>query len=373
MWPRIIRQLQEANKELWLFLMMFAILAAFNYLVASDRMMLGFYVLPTVFSAYFYGRRHATLTALASVLLVILIVYLNPRLFTQGSPVRGIAEKWWDITIWGGTLMVTAYAMGTLYEKKEARVRDLREANKELRETHEREEALISELRESNKDLRETHGREEALISELRNANKELHDAYNGVLLILQRLISDDEYTYRHSIRVVAYADTIAEYIGFDSNQREVVKAAAMLHDIGKLKTSSELLYRAARFTASEYEEMKKHVQKGVDQVQPVGGLLRRIIPIILAHHDRFDGSGYHPTQGEQIPLEARIIAVADVYDAMTSDRPYAKAMSPLDAKEVITKGSGTDFDPAVVKAFLKAYQSGALEVDFTALDMHRP
>jgi len=71
--------------------------------------------------------------------------------------------------------------------------------------------------------------------------------------------------------------------------------------------------------------------------------------------------------------LEARIIAVADVYDAMTSDRQYAKAMSPLEAKDVITKGSGTDFDPAVVKAFLKAYQSGALEVDFTALDMRRP
>ena len=324
MWPRIIRQLQEANKELWLFLMLFAILAAFNYLVASNRMMLGFYVLPTVFSAYFYGRRHATLTALASILLVILIVYFNPRLFAGGGPVRLIAEKWWDIMVWGGTLIVIGYAMGTLYEKKEARIQELRET-------------------------------------------------YDGVLLILQRLIADDEYTYRHSIRVVAYADTIAEYIGFDSNQREVVKAAAMLHDIGKLKTSSELLYRAARFTASEYDEMKKHVQKGVDQVQPVRGLLGRVIPIILAHHDKFDGSGYHPTRGEEIPLEARIISVADVYDAMTSDRPYAKAMSPLDAKEVITKGSGTDFDPAVVRAFLKAYQSGALEVDFTALEMRRP
>jgi putative nucleotidyltransferase with HDIG domain len=324
MWPRIIRQLEEANKELWLFLMMFAILAAFNYLVASDRMLLGFYVLPTVFSAYFYGRRHATLTALASILLVILIVYLNPRLFTQGGPVRGIAEKWYDITIWGGTLMITAYAMGTLYEKKEARIRELR-------------------------------------------------DTYKGVLDILLRFIERDDYTYHHSIRVAEYAAKIAEYMGFDSKRIDDVKDASLLHDIGKREIARELLHKAADFTESEYEDMKEHVQKGVDLIRPVGGSLRRIIPIILAHHDRFDGSGYHSTQGEAIPLEARIISVADVYDAMTSDRPYAKAMSPLDAKETITKGSGTDFDPAVVKAFLKAFQGGELEIDFTALDMRRP
>ena len=91
MWPRIMRQFQDVNKELWLLLMMFSILAGLNYLVASDRMMLGFYVLPTVFSAYFFGRRHATLTALASILLVILIVYWNPRLFTEQGPVRLIS------------------------------------------------------------------------------------------------------------------------------------------------------------------------------------------------------------------------------------------------------------------------------------------
>ena len=324
MWPRIIRQLQEANKELWLFLMMFSIAAGLNYLVASDRMMLGFYVLPSVYAAYFYGRRHATLTALASVLVVILIVYSNPRLFAEQGPVRLIAEKWWDIMIWGGTLMVIAYAMGTLYEKKEARLRELRET-------------------------------------------------YHGVLLILQQLIAHDKYTQHHSIRVAAYATEIAEYMGFDKERQDDVYDAALLHDLGKMETSRELLHKAARFTESEYEEMKKHVEKGAQVIEPVRGSLRRIIPIILAHHDRFDGSGYHSTQGEQIPIEARIIAVADVYDAMTTDRPYAKAMSLLDAKETITKGSGTNFDPQVVKAFVEAFQNGELEVDFTALDMRRP
>jgi putative nucleotidyltransferase with HDIG domain len=323
MWPRIIRQLEEANKELWLFLMMFAILVALNYLVVSDRMMLGFYVLPTVLSAYFYGRRHATLTGLASVLMVILIVHFNPRVFMEHGQVRLIAEKWYDITIWGGTLMVTAYAMGTLYEKDQARIRELR-------------------------------------------------DTYKGVLDILRQFIAHDEYTEHHSFRVAAYAGVIAEYMGFDSERIDDVKDASLLHDIGKMETSRELLYKASRLTESEYTEIKQHVKKGVHFIQPVRGRLERIIPIILAHHDKFDGSGYHEKQGEEIPLEARIISVADVYDAMISDRPYAKAKSHLEAKEEITKRSGTNFDPAVVRAFLKAYQSGALEIDFPALEMRR-
>jgi putative nucleotidyltransferase with HDIG domain len=303
--------------------MMFGILAAVNYLVVSDRMMLGFYALPTVFSAYFYGRRHATLTALASILLVILIVYFNPRVFTEHGPVRLIAEKWYDVTIWGGTLMVTAYAMGTLYEKDQARIRELR-------------------------------------------------DTYKGVLDILRQFIAHDEYTEHHSFRVAAYAGVIAEYMGFDSERIDDVKDASLLHDIGKMETSRALLYKAARLTESEYTEMKLHTEKGVHVVQPVKGPLERIIPIILAHHDKFDGSGYHEKQGEEIPLEARIISVADVYDAMTRDRPYCKAKSPLEAKEEITKRSGTDFDPTVVKAFLKAFQTGALEIDFPALEMRR-
>jgi len=219
--------------------------------------------------------------------------------------------------------MITAYAMGTLYEKMQARIRELR-------------------------------------------------DAYKGVLDILRQFIAHDEYTEHHSFRVAAYAGVIAEYMGFNSERIDDVKDASLLHDIGKMETSRALLYKAARLTESEYTEIKQHVKKGVDFVNPEKGPLERIIPIILAHHDKFDGSGYHPKQGEEIPLEARIISVADVYDSMISDRPYRKAMSPLDAKETITKGSGTDFDPTVVKAFLKAYQSGALEIDFPALEMRR-
>jgi HD-GYP domain-containing protein (c-di-GMP phosphodiesterase class II) len=145
--------------------------------------------------------------------------------------------------------------------------------------------------------------------------------------------------------------------------QIEDIRDASLLHDIGKLDVSRKLLYKAAKLTQSEFEGMKEHVEKGVDLLEPVGGPLRRIIPIILSHHDRYDGSGYHPVSGEDIPLEARVIAVADVYDSLTSDRPYRKAMSTYEAKEIIVKGSGTEFDPKVVNGFLAAFLKGAMEV----------
>ncbi|MEE8325766.1 MAG: HD-GYP domain-containing protein [candidate division NC10 bacterium] len=306
-------RLTDVNKELWLVLSLFFLAGVMNFLIASHRMVLGFYVVPTLFSAYYYGRRHAVLTAFASLFTVILLVHFNPVLFSTvgtGSP----EDKWYDITIWGGVLVVTAYAMGTLYDHKQNHIRELRET-------------------------------------------------YHGVLLILRHFISKDEYTQNHSYRVSIYAAKVASYLGLNSERIEDVRAAALLHDIGKLDISREILYKAARLTQEEFEEMKRHVEKGVEMLEPVGGSLRRVLPIILSHHDRFDGSGYHPTLGNDIPLEARIIAVADVYDSLTSDRPYRKAMSPFDAKEVITKESGTEFDPQVVDAFLAAFRKGEMEV----------
>ncbi len=306
-------RLTDVNKELWLVLSLFFLAGVMNFLIASHRMVLGFYVVPTLFSAYYYGRRHAVLTAFASLFTVILLVHFNPVLFSTvgtGSP----EDKWYDITIWGGVLVVTAYAMGTLYDHKQNHIRELRET-------------------------------------------------YHGVLLILRHFISKDEYTQNHSYRVSIYAAKVASYLGLNSERIEDVRAAALLHDIGKLDISREILYKAARLTQEEFEEMKRHVEKGVEMLESVGGSLRRVLPIILSHHDRFDGSGYHPTRGNDIPLEARIIAVADVYDSLTSDRPYRKAMSPFDAKEVITKESGTEFDPQVVDAFLAAFRKGEMEV----------
>ena len=310
----VVGRLGEVNKELWLILSLLTLAAVMNYLVTANRMVLGFYTLPTLFSAYFYGRRHATLTAFASVFLVGLLAHYNQDLFAQIPEAQFVEGRWYDLTAWAGILVVTAYTMGTLHEHHEARVQELRQT-------------------------------------------------YHGLLLILRQFVSKDKYTENHSYRVSIYGAKIAAYLGLNPQQIEDIRDASLLHDIGKLDISRQLLYKAARLTNEEYEGMKKHVDKGVEMLEPIGGPLRRILPIILAHHDRFDGSGYHPVSGEKIPLEARVIAVADVYDSLTSDRPYRKAMSPFDAKEIIVKGSGTDFDPKVVNAFSEAFHKGEMEV----------
>lgn len=311
-----VRALTRVNTELWLILSLFVLAAGVNFLVSSHHMVLGFYSLPTVLSAYVFGRRHAVLTAFASVVIVGFVIYNSPQLLNEtAAPIfLMVSEKWFEIVVWGGTLVVTAYLMGTLYDKQKAQVRELRET-------------------------------------------------YNGVLLILQQFIAKDKYTQNHSYRVSVYASRIAFSYGMSNEQIEDVRAAALLHDIGKLDISRDILYKAARLTKTEFEEMQLHVEKGAKLLEPVGGSLRRVLPIVLAHHEKFDGSGYNPIQGEQIPLEARIISVADAYDAMTSDRPYRKAMSSYDAKEVIERGAGKDWDPDVVDAFLRAFRKQELEM----------
>ena len=181
--------------------------------------------------------------------------------------------------------------------------------------------------------------------------------------MLLRHFVSKDEYTEHHSYRVSVYATRIAGHLGLSQERIEDVRAAGLLHDIGKLDISRDLLHKAAQFTKEEHKGIQRHVDLGVSLFETIGGSLRRVIPIILAHHDKFDGSGYHATKGHEIPLEARIITVADVYDALVSDRPYRKVMSPFDAKDIIVKGTSTDFDPQVVDAFLLAFKFGEMEI----------
>ena len=171
----------------------------------------------------------------------------------------------------------------------------------------------------------------------------QLRQTYYGVLMILRQFISKDKYTENHSYRVSIYATKIAAYLGFRPERIEDVPCAALLHDIGKLEISRELLHKAGRLSKEEFNNVQEQVEKGAQILDPLGGSMRRIIPIILAHHDKFDGSSHCDSQGEEIPLEARVISVADVYDALTSDRPYRKGMAPFEAREIIEKRSGKD------------------------------
>ena len=124
---RLRREFEQVNKELWLILSLVVIAALLNSMVTSQRMLLGFYTLPTVASAYFFGRRHATLTAFASVLLVVYMRLQNPNLFGGATSGLMVGEDWLEVSSWGGTLMITAYLMGTLYNHKNEQVAELRE------------------------------------------------------------------------------------------------------------------------------------------------------------------------------------------------------------------------------------------------------
>ena len=306
-----LNRILEVNKELWLLLSMFAIAGALNFVLASHRVLLGFYGLPVLFSAYFYGRRHAIMTAVASILIVLAVLQVNPTVLQEHG---GLVQKWLDFVIWGGILVITAYGMGTLHEHK-ARQLD------ELRET------------------------------------------YDGVVMILCHFVSKDNYTQNHSYRVSVYATQIAQDMGAPAQLVEDIRTAALLHDIGKLEISRRVLHKSSSLNEDERAEMSQHTSRGGDLVDLAKGSLRRVVPLILAHHDKFNGLGKSLKTGEEIPLGARIIAVADVYDALTSDRPYRKAMPTFEARDYIVNRAGTDFDPEVVDAFSRAFHQGVLEV----------
>ena len=163
-----------------------------------------------------------------------------------------------------------------------------------------------------------------------------------------------DHYTGEHGERTVRYAAKLAETMGLSKLEIERIRKAAILHDLGKVGISEKTLLKKAKLTKSEMDEIKKHPQIGVDIIRPIH-YLHDIIPLILDHHERWDGKGYpHGLKGEEIPIGARIIAVADSYQALTSTRPYRKAYSQKKALGIIKKGIGTHYDPQVVKIFLK-------------------
>jgi hypothetical protein len=312
--PSILRRLADVNKELWLILSVFGIAVLMNYVLTGHRMVLGLYTLPTLFSAYFFGRRHATLTAFASVFFIGLLTRYNPSWFKATVGTGFLESYWFDFTAWGGILIITAYTMGLLHDRNKERIRELRQT-------------------------------------------------YRGLLLILRQFISKDKYADNHSYRVSLYSTRIASYLGFNPQRMEILRAAALLHDIGKLDINRQLIYKAACLNHEEYEEVKNHIEKGHDIIIPVVGPLGRIIPIILAQHGGAENAAESPRARGDLPLEARIISVADTYDSLTSDQPHRKAMSPIDAKETIVRGAGEDFDPMVVEAFLKAFRKNDLEV----------
>ncbi len=190
--------------------------------------------------------------------------------------------------------------------------------------------------------------------ADLARANEELERAYNDTIrAIIAAMDAKDSYTRGHSEEVRRLALAIGRKLGLAEHNLKHLEYAALLHDIGKIGISDLLLTKAAALTGDEYAEVKQHTEIGGRLVEQVE-MLKDVSHIIAAHHERWDGGGYPKGRaGEAIPVEARIIAIADAYEAMTADRPYRKAFSQAEALQRLSQASGSQFDPFLVDLFV--------------------
>jgi len=193
------------------------------------------------------------------------------------------------------------------------------------------------------------------LKKRLEKLHKEANESLVESIFAFAKTIEvKDHYTGEHVERTVKYATDIARALDLPSSEIEMVRQAAMLHDLGKIGISESILNKKEKLTSKDIDEIKKHPKIAADILRPIH-VLNPIIPLILYHHERWDGRGYPSRlKGEEIPLGARIVAIADVFQALISKRPYRRAFSKSKALEMIKEASGTQFDPRIVKVFLE-------------------
>ncbi|MFZ0800264.1 MAG: HD domain-containing phosphohydrolase [Terriglobales bacterium] len=292
--------MSKIARESILLLSLFLIAAMVQYFAQSLPMALCFYFLPTLYSAYFFGRRHATLTAFASAFLVVLLDFLN-NLMPRHPVLTLPGERLFNFAIWAGVLVVVGYAMGTLYERKEAMTADIR-------------------------------------------------DSFSGLLLVLQHVMANEKLGTGESQRVVEAATRMAETMDLGSDRIELLRSAVLLRDLSKLGISNDILYKAADTSRDEVVASFRKPRKADARTQATGNKLRRVIPIIVAQQIVEDQGA----RSVNVPIEAHILNVADAYQKLISGTG-GKAMSPDQAEQQILAGAGQKFHSGVVDAFAKA------------------
>jgi putative nucleotidyltransferase with HDIG domain len=285
-----VKQLVLKHFEEMIVAIIFVIAFVGTYLIEEISLILNFYYLPVLVSSYFLGRR------------IGILAMLFPHRFF-GEPVL-----WHNIvrlSSWSVFLFLVSIVVGTLCEQNERRVQGLKRA-------------------------------------------------YIGILEILAKFLeSTDRYTEGHSVRVAELSMDIAIAMEMPRAQVENIRVAGLLHDIGKIMITTDVLCKAGELSEEERELINSHSQKGGDILSTVGPVLKEAVPIVVAHHKYFNDTVDADDRDKQkIPLGARIVAVADAFDAMTTDRPYRKARPPWDAFEEVVAKSGKQFDPEVVEAF---------------------
>ncbi len=262
------------NKELWLLLSIFVLAAIANNLVASQQVVLGLYMLPTLFSAYFYGRRHAVMTALASITLLVVVTFFRPipSNLINVTPLQ--VQKWFDMVAWGGILVVTGYTMGTLYERVSRNVEELR-------------------------------------------------GSYDGMTTLLQQFISNSKLA--QNSRLALCATKIGESMSLPFDRIEDIRAAALLDDMEKNGISAELFTKAAGLEAISSAELANRIQLSNFSK---GTTLTRAIPILMAYHEAKSGR-----LAGSLPLEVQVLLLANLYETGSQ----GTRLSPSQVIEKIT------------------------------------
>lgn len=200
--------------------------------------------------------------------------------------------------------------------------------------------------------------RQAAIAIENAKLYQDLYNAYLQTISSFLTLIeAKDKYTHHHSKRVAEYAVACAKRLHLTSDEIKVLNQACYVYDLGKVDIDDNLLVKSGRLTAKEWETIKKHPLRAAEILKPLS-FVSEIITVVKQHHERFDGQGYpNKEKKEAILKEARILAVADSFDAMTTDRPYRKALSKEEAIAELRRCSGKQFDPEIVKAFILALE----------------
>lgn len=297
-------------------IIVFAILVSMlfiHYFVQQKMAFLNFYYLPVLFAGYFLGRRSAVLASFFCILLVVIFFMATPQFF---SKVEGNFEIILNLTLWGSFLMLTSYVTGTLFEHRGKSFQDLK-------------------------------------------------NAYIGVLEILSKYLeTSDRYTQGHSIRVSQLATEIAIAMQLPRAKIENIKAAALLHDIGKVEVSMDLIQKASSLSTEEKKAVDTHSEKGANILSSVGNVLREAVPMVQVHHKHYEELESNKSLPNDAKIGACIIAVADTYDAIITDRPYRAGKTPSKALEEIEKESGNQFHPEAVKAFKRVFETRYAELE---------
>lgn len=225
------------------------------------------------------------------------------------------------------------------------------------------ENRRVAEIADLAADFNRMSGYVEDYVGKLQHAARQNRELFiSSIRAFAAAIDAKDPYTRGHSERVAEISRTIARHLGQSEELQQKLWIGALLHDIGKIGIEDRILRKGGVLTAEEFEMMKTHPTVGAEILGPIEQL-REMIPIVRWHHENWNGRGYPDgLRGEAIPLMARIVAVADCFDAVTTNRPYQKAYDKRHAAEIITKLAGSRFDAKIVTAFLRAHEMGDLE-----------